>query len=67
MGHACDAVLSNFSIGSVKWPEQDEGTWGGGPESDDEANDDMAVGIDPYDYPFTYVSLGLCLLVILLF
>ncbi|KAH9915525.1 uncharacterized protein B0H18DRAFT_1215474 [Fomitopsis serialis] len=54
MGHACDAVLSNFDFGSVKWPEQDEGTWGGGPESDDEANDDMAVGIDPYDYPFTY-------------
>ncbi|KAH9914231.1 uncharacterized protein B0H18DRAFT_140663 [Fomitopsis serialis] len=58
MGHACDAVLSNFDFGSVKWPEQDEDTWGGGPESDDEANDDMAVGIDPYDYPFTYKYLS---------
>ncbi|KAH9919013.1 uncharacterized protein B0H18DRAFT_1122716 [Fomitopsis serialis] len=49
----CEAVLRSFSLGSVKWPTNEEESMGGH-ESDDEVNEDMAVGIDPCSYEFNY-------------
>ncbi|KAH9915538.1 uncharacterized protein B0H18DRAFT_1215487 [Fomitopsis serialis] len=49
----CEAVLRDFSSGFVKWPTNEE-EFMGGHESDDEANEDMAVGIDSYTYRYNY-------------
>ncbi|KAH9919014.1 uncharacterized protein B0H18DRAFT_1122718 [Fomitopsis serialis] len=49
----CEAVLRNFSLGSVKWPTNEE-EYREGHGADDEANEDMAVGIDPHTYPYNY-------------
>ncbi|KAH9915528.1 uncharacterized protein B0H18DRAFT_1107947 [Fomitopsis serialis] len=53
----CEAVLRDFSLGSVKWPTNEEESMGGY-GSDDEVNEDMAVGIDPYTYRYNYHAHG---------
>lgn len=52
----CKAVLSNFAMGCVKWPEEEVYWEDASSESDDDANEDMAVGVDLNEYPHVYVS-----------
>ncbi|KAH9915526.1 uncharacterized protein B0H18DRAFT_1215475 [Fomitopsis serialis] len=54
LGAFLEAVLRSLDYGAVKWPERHQDDWGGGDASDDEDNEDVAVGVEPERYLYSY-------------